>query len=158
MRGRKPKPLKLLEMDGTRRADRHGVGYDKMPDTAQPRCPTWLGREGKAEWRRVVPKLAALGMLSTVDRGTLAQLCEAWDVFVTMRRKLSEMFRVNEIDVVYQRLCHQKSVAIATYYRIAVEFGLTPSSRARLRPGGRGVLPAAQSGDEHSKAADACGF
>lgn len=159
MKGRKPKPLKLLEMDGTRRADRHGTGPEVKPDTAQPRCPTWLGREGKSEWRRVVPKLAALGMLSTVDRGTLSQLCEAWDTFFELQRRLSRMLKLNDIDVVYQRLCNQKSVAIATYNRIAVEFGLTPSSRARLRPGARpAALPGDDSGGEHSKAAEACGF
>ena len=158
MKGRRRKPLKILELSGTRRADRHGEGPEVKPDSAMPRCPTWLGQEGKAEWRRVVPKLGGLGMLSTVDRGALSQMCDAWDVFVTLRRRLAKMLRDNEIDVTYQRLNNQKSVSIATYYRIAVEFGLTPSSRARLRPGSRpAALPGADNG-EHSKAAEACGF
>ena len=158
MRGRKPKPLQLLELGGQRRADRHGEGPEVKPDSAMPRCPSWLGREGKAEWRRVVPKLAGLGMLSTVDRGALATMCDSWDQFVTLRRILQKKLRENDIDIIYQRLNSSRSVAISTYNRIAVEFGLTPSSRARLRPGSRpAALPGGDNG-EHEKAKDACGF
>lgn len=56
------------------------------PSTPKP--PTWLDREASAEWRRVVPELDRIGVLSTVDRAVLATYCSAWSKFVTAERAL----------------------------------------------------------------------
>lgn len=53
----------------------------KAPPSA-PSPSTWLDREAKAEWKRVVPELDWLGTLSRVDRAVLATYCSAWSKFV----------------------------------------------------------------------------
>lgn len=57
----------------------------KTPPAA-PNPPTWLDREAAAEWRRVVPELHRLGLLSKVDRAVLATYCSAWSKFVAAER------------------------------------------------------------------------
>jgi P27 family predicted phage terminase small subunit len=47
-----------------------------------PNPPSWLDREAKAEWRRVVPDLDRLGVLAQVDRAVLATYCSSWAKFV----------------------------------------------------------------------------
>ena len=55
-----------------------------------PKAPSWLDREGKAEWRRVVPELDRLGLLSKLDRAVLGAYCDVWSKFVELRRVLKE--------------------------------------------------------------------
>ena len=47
-----------------------------------PVAPGWLSDEARAEWDRVVPELARLGVLKAEDRATLAAYCETWALFV----------------------------------------------------------------------------
>lgn len=62
MRGRKPE-LKLVATNGT--------------PTRSPRAPATLGNVGKAEWRKVCPRLAASGLLNEEMKGLLVRYCEA---------------------------------------------------------------------------------
>ncbi len=55
-----------------------------------PACPSWLDREGKAEWKRVVPELDRLGLLSKLDRAVLAAYCDVWSKFVGLRKVLKD--------------------------------------------------------------------
>lgn len=51
-----------------------------------PKPPTWLSREAKAEWTRVVPGLERLDLLKEEDRATLTAYCETWSTFVEATR------------------------------------------------------------------------
>lgn len=53
-----------------------------------PTAPTWLSREAKAEWRRVVPGLQNLDLLKPEDRAVLTAYCETWATFVDATRKV----------------------------------------------------------------------
>ena len=55
-----------------------------------PKAPSWLDREGKAEWRRVVPELDRLGLLAPLDRAVLSAYCDVWSKFVELRRMLKD--------------------------------------------------------------------
>jgi len=73
---RKPDHLRTLHGQQPRagRAKRAG-GVDRYD--ADP--PTWLAREGKAEWRRLLKATAAYPTwLQEVDRGGLACYCALW--------------------------------------------------------------------------------
>lgn len=60
------------------------------PAPRPPEPPTWLDREGKAEWRRIVPELVKLGLVAKVDRAVLATYCDAWSRFVEARKHLGD--------------------------------------------------------------------
>lgn len=148
MKGRRPKPtvLKVLQGNpGKRPLNKN----EPRPSPRAPGCPTWLAPEAKAEWRRVVPVLDRLGMLSKVDRAALTAYCETWATFVTAQRELHEHGLVNYILEdrftskddegvrIYVHVTKNPAVivardAAAQIRQFCAEFGLTPSSRSRM--------------------------
>ncbi len=74
--------------------------------------PEWLDEFAKEHWRDLAPILQGAGLLTAGDRAALAQLC---DDYSTIRKD-------GEADKARDR-----------YRRLLVEFGLTPSSRSRIR-------------------------
>ena len=44
-----------------------------------PAAPRAMGKEGRAEWRRIVPELDRLGTIAFIDRSVLIAYCDAWD-------------------------------------------------------------------------------
>jgi P27 family predicted phage terminase small subunit len=87
-------------------------------------------------------------MLSKIDRAALTAYCETWATFVTAQRELHEKglilqasertFRGGEDNVVIMtRMVKNPAVMIARdaaaqIRQFCAEFGLTPSSRARM--------------------------
>lgn len=136
MKGRKPKPTVLHVLDGTFRADRHNAD-EPRPTAGAPSCPTWLDREAKAEWRRIVPELERLGLLTVVDRAALTCYCLAWSELneatrVLKRDRRSKKVRKDEPLTPHPALAAQRSAWKAVKDFCAL-FGLDPSSRTRLK-------------------------
>lgn len=80
------------------------------------------GKLARKEWRRVAPYLAAMGVLSEVDRGVLAAYCRGWEWFV-------EAANATEGHKGFQIMI-----------RAAKEFGMSASARAGMelaKPVGR---------------------
>lgn len=48
------------------------------PAANMPKCPSWLTKEAKAEWRRVAKPLFRMGLLTELDKQTLAMYCQTW--------------------------------------------------------------------------------
>jgi phage terminase small subunit len=76
-RGPAPKPtaLKLLQGNPGKRAIN---GREPKPKTGMPRCPDWLDEEAKACWKRIVPQLNGMGVLTLIDADALANYCDTW--------------------------------------------------------------------------------
>lgn len=111
MRGRKPKPTALKVLDGTRK-DRIN-SEEPTFDACDLKPPAILTADAEIEhWNELAPLLAKAGVLTVADRPMLAILCRC--------------FGRLELDPLDDK-------AIDQYRRIAVEFGLTPSSRSRLK-------------------------
>lgn len=143
-RGRKPKPTALKVLEGNR-GKRPLTRNEPKPTGKAPGCPTWLAPEGKAEWRRVVPELDRIGMLTRVDRAALTAYCETWATFVTAQRQLHEHGLVllqregYTLDGEHLIIRPAKNPAVqiardsaALIRQFCAEFGLTPSARARI--------------------------
>ena len=157
MRGRKPKPvaLRLLEGNPGKRPLPEGRGHA----AATPTCPSHLDAEAKKEWRRVVKELQAVGLLARVDRAALAAYCQLWARVVKLEgvvQRTGEVLtdkvvkrhygRKNEAGVA-EEIVHERTKFYRSPYAIELqacyerlhsflsEFGLTPSSRARLGVG-----------------------
>ncbi len=110
MRGRKPKPNALKILDGTR-SDRINSAEPQMPP-AELDPPAWLDKTAVEHWHELAPILHQAGLLTAGDRQTLAVLCESFS-----------RFRADPTD----------DRARDLYRRLSVEFGLTPSSRSRIK-------------------------
>ena len=66
--------LRLLK--GTNQAARHGTADQQVQKVAgRPPCPRWLPPYARAEWRRVLPLLETMGILSKSDQTILVQFC-----------------------------------------------------------------------------------
>lgn len=135
-RGPKPEPtvLKLLRGNPGKRAI---SAREPKPRAAKktPAPPKYLGAIAKEEWRRVVPELHRLGLLTKVDTTSLAMYCQAlarWreaDQVITAQG----MTFMTEKGYVVQRpevTIAQKQATLCKQF--ASEFGLTPSSRTRI--------------------------
>ena len=62
-RGRKPKPTAIKELEGNP-GKRPLNKNEPKPEKTAPKCPTWLDKEAKKEWRRMSKSLEAIGILT----------------------------------------------------------------------------------------------
>ena len=145
MKGRKAKPISLKRLEGN-------PGKHRLPTEAEeviiapgaPELPNWLDAEAKAEWRRVVPELTAVGLLGKVDRAALAGYCQSWARWKQAEDALNKHGLTQRVG---KTTASRPEVSIAVKYMNQVrafcsEFGLTPSSRARMSVPGKKNPPA----------------
>ncbi|GIV86619.1 MAG: terminase [Chloroflexus sp.] len=136
MRGRKPKPtaLKILAGNPGRRPLNDAEPQFAAGDALKP--PAHLDRTAKLEWRRVIRELSAAGLVKTVDRSALAAYCQAYSQWVKATKELrdSPLTLTSPSGYVYPNpmLGIQKR-ALETMHKFMTEFGMTPSSRSRVK-------------------------
>jgi P27 family predicted phage terminase small subunit len=136
MRGRKPEPsaLKLLRgLPGKRKLSADEPAPTPVTDLTPP---DWIEGEARAEWERLAPMLARLGVLTETDMGALSAYCEAWATWKGATQQIRKWGMVlkakeGELPVVspYVKIAHN---ALMQMRGLLVEFGMTPSSRARI--------------------------
>lgn len=136
MRGRKPKPTVLKSLEGNPGKRRRNDREPKPPD-GLPECPEFLDGEGRAEWFRIVPVLQEMGLLTKADRSALSAYCVAYGRWIKAEglvKKYGEIVKSPEknfpMKSPYLTVADQ---ALETMRKLMVEFGLTPSSRSRIR-------------------------
>lgn len=100
-----------------------------------PNPPTWLDREARAEWKRIVPELERLGILAKVDRAVLAMYCDAWSRWVDIARRIRED---GTVVAGYRGVATKHPGwqiyrdAQATVAQLAKECGCSPNARLRM--------------------------
>lgn len=106
--------------------------------------PSWLDGEAKAEWRRIVPELRRLGLLTLIDRSALSAYCQAWAELRIATERLGKEGRVIErqlfsrdgeplgVKLLQNPAFAQQNAAMDKIKKFLVEFGLTPASRSRM--------------------------
>jgi P27 family predicted phage terminase small subunit len=113
---------------------------EPTPPPGRPRCPRWLAPEAKRAWKRLVPQLDAMGVLTRLDANALARYCQLWarwrtaDEFVQTQGEVyldkDDAGRVKGVRSYPQaRIATQLAEQLL---RIEQQFGMTPSARARL--------------------------
>jgi P27 family predicted phage terminase small subunit len=133
-RGPAPKPTNLKLIQGTFRKDR-APRTEPQPETKAPKMPTWLNRDGKREWKRIIGELEELGLVSELDRNVLAAYCQAFGEWREHSRAVYEN-GTTTISGAGSIVAHPEVAMRNDAYRrmlkAAQEFGLTPSSRTRI--------------------------
>lgn len=133
-RGRKPKPtaVKVLEGNPGKRALNE---MEHQPEKKAPKCPVWLDKEAKKEWRRIPSQLEDLGILTEVDMAAFAGYCEDYSIWKEAEEFISKHGTIVKTPSGYWQQVPQVSIA-QTYLKIMIkfceQFGLTPSSRSRI--------------------------
>lgn len=135
MRGAKPKPTRLKLIEGN--PGRRPLNQDEpKPEPASQKAPTHLGPAAKAEWRRISAELVKLQLLTRVDTTALAAYCQSYERWVQAEAEIAKGGLV--VETATGRRVANPAIAVANrsmelMYRFLVEFGMTPSSRSRIR-------------------------
>ena len=136
MKGRKPKPttLKLLAGNpGKRRMN----DREPVPPSQIPECPDWLNATARQEWDRMSQILHGMGLLTTADRSALAAYCVAYARWVQAEQQVQKYGTiVKSPDKGFPMKSPYLTVAdqaLEAMRKLMVEFGLTPSSRSRIK-------------------------
>ena len=114
---RKPDALKRLE--GTYRKDRTSKNPPKFPGST-PRPPKELNAAAKAEWKRLSPQLAELGMLTPADKALFGVYCQAFADYWKLTAELNAMGSWSQHNarsgsltpVLFQNSAERKSVSL----------------------------------------------
>lgn len=94
-----------------------------------------MDERAKQEWRRLVPILKRMRVLTEADALMLANLCQAVSTMVQAQKILNEkgfLYKAPSGYVMQSPLLSVVNQSIQTITTIAREFGLTPAARTRL--------------------------
>lgn len=132
----KPTPLKILAGNPGKRPLPKDEPKLKV---ARPRIPAGLGKHGRAEWKRIVPLLMQMRVLTLKDRSALQAYCESWQEFIEARdhvRKHGQVYQSEQVNgaLVWKRnpasqVMVEQSRLLLAYMQ---SFGLTPSSQSKV--------------------------
>ncbi len=143
MKGRKPRPTLEVVREGNPGKRRINKNEPK-PEPVAPACPNYLSTVARSEWQYIAPKLEKLGLLTKIDRALLVAYCISY-----ARMKEAEKF-IAEHGTSYETVVRDKwgaeiarkfvdypavkmqKDAIEQMRKIAVEFGMSVSSRSRM--------------------------
>ena len=135
-RGPSKTPTKILKMRGSPLA-KHRVD-EPQADGKAPSCPRWISNRAKGAFKRLVPKIKAMGILGRCDRDALTRYC----VLLARYREAEEFIeergpvyivRDDSGKVLDVKEFPQARRALALADRLLKlerEFGLTPSARS----------------------------
>jgi len=136
MRGRKPKPTALKTLEGNPGKRRINDREPEAPH-AVPDCPEHLDDVARAEWFRTAKVLMDMGLLTLADRAALAAYCVAYSRWVHAEQQVKKYGTVVKsptkgfpMKSPYLTVADQ---AMESMRKLMVEFGLTPSSRSRIK-------------------------
>lgn len=134
MSGPPPKPTGLKRLTGNP-GKRALPKHEPKPRAGRPACPSWLPAEARREWRRIVPELEAMGVLTRADGSALMGYCLAVaDVRAAQEVLDSEgtTYTTASGYVAQRPEVSMKRQALAQMKAFLTEFGLTPASRTRI--------------------------
>lgn len=141
MAGRKPLPTKLKILRGNP-GKRPINKREPQPRVSIPDCPAELDEVAAAEWKRVCPELAAIGVLTQLDRSALSAYCQSWSQWLAAIDKLKLHGPVVKAPSGFPIQNPYFSIANSALKQMKAfltEFGMTPSSRSRIATGDTGT-------------------
>ncbi len=141
MSGRKPKPTAVKKLEGN-------PGHRPLPsnepqyEAASERAPTGMTAEARKFWHKLAEQVIEAGVLRSVDVPAFALMAEHYALAMRAIDEIAEVdYLTTEDRNGAQRKLPQLQVFrdnAAAYRMFATEFGLTPSSRARIHVQGDG--------------------
>ena len=135
MAGRKPLPTHLKVIKGTARPHRINKKEPKPP-LAVPQPPDHLDERAKAKFSDMAEMLARHGVMTELDVSALARYAVVWcrwidaETEITKRGPVVKTAGGNIIQNPFLPIANKCLLQMA---QIESEFGLTPSSRSRVR-------------------------
>ena len=134
-RGRKPKPTETKKLEGNP-GKRAINNQEPKPRVVIPSVPEHLQGEARAEYKRISAELSILKIITNLDRAALVSYCQAWGDYVKACQKIKtegEVITSDKGNLYQNPWVGIKTGAMDRMLRISAEFGMTPSSRTRLK-------------------------
>ena len=141
--GRKPLPLTVHKMNGNPSKksfdELYAPEHDLDENMPEPPSEVTEDKEALEEWNRIVPELHRAGIVKNIDRTALTQYCCAYSEWSKALRSCRHARLIRKKD---GTLLLNPSFKIvremsALMVKLLSEFGMTPSSRVRLKPSGK---------------------
>ena len=145
--GRRPLPTAVKKLRGNPGKRKLNPAEPKLP-SSEPVMPRGLSKVAAAEWRSIVPELVLLGVLTRVDGKALAAYCHCFARWFEAEKEVQDRGIIvdepilggtpNNREIVGYRPKRNPAVSISNdalrlMRSYLVEFGMTPSSRTRIR-------------------------
>ena len=140
MRGPAPKPSSIRMLEGNA-AKRPLPSNEPLPLSGEPDMPAHLDREARREWKRLVPILLSMRVLTVADGMALANLCHAYSLLVHAHEAMQQAAKAGGSGLLMKTpsgyvqqspLIGIINSQVEIINRISREFGLTPASRTRV--------------------------
>lgn len=134
-RGPPPKPTKLKLLAGNP-GKRPLNAHEPDPAVEVPEIPAHLTAAARQEWQRVAGELEALGLLTRIDRASLAGYCQAWARWIEAEEQLAKFGLIVKAPSGYPMPSPFLAIAnkaLEQINRFSSEFGMTPASRTRIQ-------------------------
>jgi len=134
-RGFQPAPTKLKVLHGN--PGHRPINKDEpKPKPIMPKCPSWLDKEAKKEWRRIAPLLQGIGLLTEIDGTALSAYCRDYSKWVQSEKEL--MLHGMLIKTPNGFIQQSPYVSIANNLMKLMNsyldrFGMNPSSRSGIK-------------------------
>jgi len=148
-RPRKPTELHVLNGNPSKKKDLGKNEPKPAPVVSAPKPPSWMNADGKKMWKRQVPGLQRVGLLTEADLESFIVLCQSYGEWVEAEKDMKKNGKYciytnkagaeNEIERPVVRVADK---AYARYKSMCTEFGITPASRTRIE-----IKPAEQEQD-----------
>lgn len=138
MKGRKPLPTKVHELNGNPSKLRLDKRNEPQPRVGDIFCPDWLDEEARKVWERNAPELIRLGTLTIIDQDAFAAYCQVYSRWKRAERAIQDSFSYEFTDKDFKtKRADKPEVRIARdawnqVKAMEAEFGMTPSSRSRI--------------------------
>lgn len=142
--GRRPTPTAVKKLHGNR-GKRPLNEAEPIAPAGDPEMPADLPKAAALEWKRILPELRALGVLSKIDRAALAAYCHAYARWFEAERQVRRIGVVVREPVLHQgiplkgiaRIKKNPAVTVSEgamklMKSFLIEFGMTPAARSRL--------------------------
>lgn len=132
----KPTALRLLQ--GKRTIHKALNKREPKPRVCIPPCPKHLTAAAKAHWKAVAPRMARLGILTEIDDEAFGALCEWHAIWVEAKRQMVREGITLTSKTGYTMPSPSFTVASKALKQMEslwAEFGMTPSSRSRIKAG-----------------------
>ena len=137
LRGPAPKPTAIKVSEGNPGKRRLNLADEPEFEATIPKIPSHIDKEAKKEWRRIAPMLLRNRVLTEADYMALANLCQAWATLIRLQGLLNDapslLVKTPSGYVLQTPLFSMIGKQMALVNRLCQEFGLTPSSRSRVK-------------------------
>lgn len=130
---KKPTQLKILEGNsGKRPLPKNEI----QPKKILPKCPVWLNKEGKKEFRRLSKKLYDYGLLTELDTSAFVSYCQYYGLWIEVMKKINKTGETTGVtDKGYEYILPEICLSMKynkIMFSYLAKFGLSPSDRVGL--------------------------